>query len=187
MRPVLENVLKSLGDIVYGVDAVSLENRSAELLREKGKTVAVAESCTGGLVSKRLTDVPGVSEVFPGGVTAYSLRSKRTLLGIDGALLDTYGAVSRETAVAMARGVRQRLGADIGIGVTGIAGPDGDGSGLPPGTVFVALDAEDGSYCRNPGVFRADDRAFTRTVAASHAFDMLRRYLTGLPVEAVVF
>jgi nicotinamide-nucleotide amidase len=187
MAPVLERVKSALGDIIYGIDSQSLENSVIELLRAAGKTVAVAESCTGGLIAKRLTDIPGASEVFPGGVTAYSAQAKVSLLGVAPDVLKRYGAVSRETAVAMADGARARFGADVGLAATGIAGPDGDGSGLPPGTVFVALAFEGGAYCRRPGIFRADDRAHTRALSASHAFDMLRRYLTGLPVEVAVF
>ncbi|MDR2358153.1 MAG: competence/damage-inducible protein A [Oscillospiraceae bacterium] len=187
MAPVLEKVKSALGDIIYGIDAQSLENRAVELLRESGKSVAVAESCTGGLISKRLTDVPGASEIFPGGVTAYSARAKTALLGIAPGLIDKYGAVSRETAAAMAEGARGLFGADIGLGVTGIAGPGGDGSGLPPGTVYIALAFDGGSYCRRPGIFRADDRSHTRMLSASHALDMLRRFLTGLQVESEVF
>jgi nicotinamide-nucleotide amidase len=187
MAPVLEEVASTLGDIIYGIDAQSMEERVVQLLRESGTTLAVAESCTGGLVSKRLTDIPGASEVFLGGVTAYATGSKSSVLGIDPAVIDGSGVVSRETAVAMARRVRELFGADIGLGITGIAGPGGDGSGLPPGTVFIAVARGDEAYCRNPGIFRADDRAFTRTLSASHAFDMLRRSLTGLPVETEVF
>jgi nicotinamide-nucleotide amidase len=187
MAPVLEQVKSALGDIIYGIDAQSLENRAVELLRERGLTVAAAESCTGGLISKRLTDIPGSSEVFPGGIVAYGAPAKTALLGVAPGIIETYGVVSRETAVAMAIGARERFGADLGIGVTGIAGPDGDGSGLPAGTVFIALAHEGGAYCREPGVFRADDRARMRTISACHALDMLRRHLTGLPVEVAVF
>ncbi|MDR1589842.1 MAG: competence/damage-inducible protein A [Oscillospiraceae bacterium] len=187
MAPVLEQVQAALGDIIYGIDVQSLENRAVELLRESGKTVAAAESCTGGLIAKRLTDVPGASAVFPGGVTAYSAESKISLLGVAPGVIEKYGAVSRETAIAMAEGARGLFGSDIGLGVTGIAGPDGDGSGLPPGTVFIALAFDGGAYCRKPGIFRADDRSRTRNMSASHALDMLRRFLTGLQVEPDVF
>ena len=157
-----------------------LEREVAELLTERGLTVAAAESCTGGLLSKRLTDIPGISKVFRGGVVAYSTASKTALLGVGEGLISEYGAVSRETALAMADGARERFGADIGIGITGVAGPDSDESGLDPGVVFIAITSDDISECRAPGMFRDRDRI--RTTAASNALDMVRRYLAGLEI-----
>ena len=154
---------------------VRLEHTIIELLRRRGATLAVAESCTGGLLAKRLTDIPGASEAFPGGVVAYSAQSKTALLGVDARLINEKGAVSREVALAMADGARKRFGADIGIGITGVAGPDGDGSGVAPGVVFIALAASDESFCREfklPG-----GRARVRAAAASQALKMLRKYL----------
>ncbi|MDR0490992.1 MAG: competence/damage-inducible protein A [Oscillospiraceae bacterium] len=180
MAPVLETVRGTLGDIIYGIDTDSLENTAAGLLQHRGMRLAVAESCTGGLLSKRLTDIPGISKVFPGGFVTYSSESKTSLLGIDPELIKEKGAVSRETALAMADGARKRLGADIGVGITGIAGPDGDGSGIEPGTVFAALTTQETSFCRAIRLFRDRDRI--RIGAASHALDMIRRYLTDLAV-----
>jgi len=180
MAPVLAKVRETLGDLIYGIDTGSLENTALELLAQRGLTLAVAESCTGGLLSKRLTDVPGASRVFLGGVVTYSNRSKTELLGIDPGLIERKKAVSREVALAMADGIRARLGADIGIGITGIAGPDGDGSGIEPGTIFVALTTAGGSFCRD--VFLHYDRDRTRTSGTHHALDMIRRHLTGLKV-----
>jgi nicotinamide-nucleotide amidase len=141
----------------------------------------VAESCTGGLLAKRLTDIPGASQVFYGGATTYSTESKTLVLGIDAAMIKAKGVVSRETAEAMASAVRQKFGADLGVGVTGIAGPGSDESGLEPGTVFVALSDGNQTYCRS--LHLLFDRARIRTAASSHALDMLRRYLTGKPIQ----
>ena len=175
MEPVLERVLEVLGDVVYGVDVDSLENSVIGLLGEQGVTLATAESCTGGLLSKRLTDIPGASKVFLGGVVAYSEQSKSELLGVDLELLREFGAVSREVALAMADGARLRFGADIGIGITGVAGPGSDSSGREPGFVFVALTTNETSLCMKPRLFHDRDRI--RTGAASYALDMLRRLL----------
>ena len=179
MTPVISVIIDTLGDLVYGVDSGSLENTVVGLLKERGMTLAAAESCTGGLLAKRLTDTPGASAAFPGGVVAYSTRSKTALLGVDPGLLDKYGAVSREAAIAMAEGARKSFGADIGVGITGIAGPEGDGSGVEPGTVFTALSANGCSICRS--LTLPSDRDRVRTAGASNALDMVRRYLSGLP------
>jgi len=180
MAPVLDEVRARLGDIVYGVDTGSLENTVVKLLREHMLTLAVAESYTGGLLSKRLTDIPGASNVFLGGVVAYSTQSKTVLLGVDHELVYMKGAVNREVALAMADGARKKFCSDIGIGLTGIAGPDGDGSDIEPGVVFVALTTQTGSFFRSLKLF--PDRERIRTGGASHALDMVRRYVTGLPV-----
>jgi len=180
MAPFLKQVRETLGDVIYGIDTDSLENTVTGLLTERGLTIATAESCTGGLLSKRLTDVPGASKVFMGGVVAYSAQSKTALLGVDPELIEKKGAVSREVALVMADGVRIRLGADIGIGITGIAGPDSDSSGLPRGTAFIALTTKDSSFCKSPHLYH--DRSRIRTTGSSQALDMARRFLTGLEV-----
>ena len=153
----------------------NLESIVVELLTQRGLTVATAESCTGGLLAKRLTDIPGASKVFPGGIVAYATQAKTALLGVDPGLIKNKGAVSREVAIAMAAGARERFGADIGIGITGIAGPDSDGSGLGPGTVFVALAAQDRSICENLQV--SGGREQIRFASASHALSMLCEYM----------
>lgn len=112
---------------------------------EKGETLAVAESCTGGLIGSLLTDVPGSSRVFPGGVVAYGNRPKREVLGIDAELLFAHGAVSAEAASAMAEAVRGLLHTDAGLGVTGIAGPTGGSAQKPIGTVFIACASATGT------------------------------------------
>ena len=181
MIPVLEKVQAVMGDLIYGIDVESLENTVVGLLKDAGKTLAVAESCTGGLLAKRITDIPGSSQVFLGGVVAYSSGAKESLLGVDPALIAEKHAVSREVAAAMALGAREKLGTDIGIGITGIAGPESDESGQAPGTVFIALSAGDETFVKTPSVFLERERV--RVAGASGALDMLRRYLTGKPVK----
>lgn len=182
MEPVIAELRESLGAVVYGVDAASLEAVVSALLREKGLTLAVAESCTGGLLSKRMTDLPGASEVFRGGAVVYATDSKTSLLGVPAALIEEKGVVSREVALSLAENVRAAFSADFGVGITGLAGPDGDGV-HPVGTVFIALAAAEGSFVRE--IHGGRDRDRIRTMAASHALDMLRRYMTGLPVEKI--
>lgn len=173
MEPVLREVKEKLGDVIYGIDTNSLENTVVESLNRHGLTLAVAESCTGGLLSKRLTDIPGASKVYPGGIVAYGAPAKTRLLGVDPAMIEEKGAVSREVALAMADGVRTKLGVDIGVGITGIAGPDSDESGLEPGTVFVALATKDFSTCKDLHIWNDRDRI--RTSSSSTALDMVRR------------
>ena len=180
MAPVLAKVRETLCDIIYGVDTGSLENTVAGLLTERGLTIAAAESCTGGLIAKRLTDIPGASKIFMGGIVAYSVKSKTTLLSVDPELIDKKGAVSREVALAMADGAREKFGTDIGVGITGIAGPDGDGSGVETGTVFAALTSKDASFCGSLHLFHDRDRI--RISGSSLALDMVRRYLTGMEI-----
>ena len=180
MEPVLRTVCDTLGDIVYGVDTGSLENTVAGLLGSRGMTLASAESCTGGLVAKRLTDIPGASKFFKGGVVAYDTHSKAELLGVGGSLLREKGVISREVALAMADGARIRFGADIGVSVTGLAGPGGDTADLEIGAVFAALTTKEQSFCRSLRLFHDRDRI--RISAASNVLDMVRRFLTGLEI-----
>ncbi len=139
LEPVVGQVMGLVGDYVYGIDVDSLEQVMGDTLKEKGLTLAVAESCTGGLLSKRITDVPGCSEYYLGGVCSYANRVKENVLGVRKETLETVGAVSRETAEQMAKGVAERLGSDIGVGITGIAGPGGGTEEKPVGLVYVAV------------------------------------------------
>ncbi len=180
MAPVIENVKALFRDLVYGVDSESLAARVMELLGEKGATLAVAESCTGGALAKRLTDIPGASRNFLGGVVVYTNEAKARFLDIPMADIEEYGAVSREIAERLARSVRGKLGADLGVGITGLAGPEGDGV-HEVGTVFIALAAPEETFVRE-GHFTLRGRSGVRLYACQYAFDMIRRYLTGLPV-----
>ncbi len=181
MAPVIEEVRGTIGDYIYGIDTGSLEMTVSNLLRDRRLTIAAAESCTGGLFSKRITDIAGASEVFKGGAVTYATESKADILGVDRDTLQSLGPVSQEVAAQMARGARRVFHADLGVGITGIAGPGTDESGLPAGTVFIALASEEGTTVRSLHLGAQRDRV--RIVAANHAFDMARRYLTGLPIE----
>ena len=177
MEPVLQRVCETLGDVIYGIDAESLEATVIRLLLAQKKTIATAESCTAGLLSKRLTDIPGASEAFLGAVVAYANETKTKFLGVEEALLNQAGAVSEPVARAMAEGVRERMGTDFGIGITGIAGPGGGSVEKPVGTVFVALAMAGETFVRRLNL--GTDRSRVRIMAVQHALDMLRRQMTG--------
>ena len=179
IAPVEERVKAILGDKVIGVDVDSLEEVCFALLKDRGLTVGTAESCTGGLLAKLLTDLPGSSSVFRGGVVSYTNGVKAGLLGVPQDLLDRYGAVSPQVAEAMARGAKAALGCDIALSTTGVAGPDADDRGNPIGLVYLGLAW--GDQCRVTE-FRAGpvERERVRRQAAQTALDLLRRHLTGL-------
>lgn len=179
IAPVEEQVKAILGDKVIGVDVDSLEEVCFALLKDRGLTVGTAESCTGGLLAKLLTDLPGSSAVFRGGVVSYTNGVKAGLLGVPQDLLDRYGAVSPQAAEAMARGAKAALGCDIALSTTGVAGPDADDRGNPIGLVYLGLAW--GDQCRVTE-FRAGpvERERVRRQAAQTALDLLRRHLTGL-------
>lgn len=145
------------------------------LLRQRGLTLAVAESCTGGLLSHRITDVPGSSDYYLGSVTAYANEVKEQLLGVPRDILETVGAVSRETALAMARGARRLLGADLALSVTGIAGPGGGTPQKPVGLTYIALAAPDGEWVEEHRW--TGDRAANKAASTSAALALLRWYL----------
>ena len=181
IAPVMEHVIKRLGDVVYGVDVECIEESVIRLLREKGMTFSAAESCTGGDVAHRFTDMPGASAFFKGGVVTYTNEAKAKLLGIDPALIEEKGAVSHEVAKAMAENVRALLGTDIGVGVTGLAGPDGDGV-HEVGTVFVSLAVEGETFVKELHMGAMRTRSFIRRMAGNHIYDMMRRWLSGIDV-----
>ena len=183
LRPTVEQVKALFGHKVYGVDVSSLEEVVERLLGEKGLTIGVAESITGGLMAKRLTDIPGSSRVFRGGVVSYTDQVKHDLLGVPREMLEEHGAVSAPVARAMAEGARRLLGCDIALSSTGVAGPDRDDRGNPVGTAFVAIATAEGSYVRALELGSRPVRGRLRTQTASHAFDLARRFLTGLPYE----
>lgn len=181
IAPVMEHVIKRLGDVVYGVDVECIEESVIKRLREKGMTFSAAESCTGGDVARRFTDMPGASAFFKGGVVTYTNEAKAKLLGIDPALIEEKGAVSHEVAKAMAENVRALLGTDIGVGVTGLAGPDGDGV-HEVGTVFVSLAVEGETFVKELHMGTMRTRSFIRRMAGNHIYDMMRRWLSGIDV-----
>jgi nicotinamide-nucleotide amidase len=183
LKPTVEQVKQLFGSKVYGVDVSSLEEVVSHLLAEKGLTLGAAESITGGLISKRMTDLPGASRVFKGGIVSYTNEVKTGLLGISEQLLAEHGAVSAPVAQAMAEGARRVLGADIALAATGVAGPDKDDRGNEVGTVFVSIATGEGSYVRALNLGNRPMRGRLRTQTAHHAFDLARRYLSGLPYE----
>lgn len=164
---------RQLGAAIYGVDDQTLESVIGERLAKKRWTVAVAESCTGGLVSSRLTDVPGSSRYVRGSVVAYHNQIKQEFLDIRKEMLTTHGAISEPVAKAMAEGVRRRFGADIGVAVTGIAGPGGGTASKPVGLVFLAV-ADRRGVTVQQRLFHGD-RLAIKGQAAQSALDMLRR------------
>lgn len=181
IAPVEREVRALLGELVYGADVSGLEQVVLEGARDRGLTLGTAESCTGGLIAKRLTDVPGSACAFLGGVVSYHCEVKAGLLGVSQALLDEKGAVCAQVAEQMAQGARGALSCDLAVSATGVAGPDPDDRGNPVGLVFVGLAAPDGCWVKqlnlaSPGARR--DRI--RTLAANHALDMARRWLAGL-------
>ena len=182
-QPMIDEIKRRLGDFVYSVDVESLEELVVQLLNEQGKTLATAESCTGGLLSKRITDIPGSSSVFHMGCVTYANEAKETLLSVPHETLAAHGAVSEETARAMAEGIVLRAGSDLGVGITGIAGPDGGTTDKPVGLIYIALsDGKETWVAKRAPIGRTKSRAWHRHCAASQALDMVRRYLCGLPV-----
>lgn len=170
-----------LGAYIYGEGDTSMERVVGELLAARRTTVAFAESCTGGLVSHRLTNVPGSSAYYRGGINAYSNEAKTQLLGVTEDLLAAHGAVSEEVAGAMAEGARRALGADVAVGVTGVAGPDGGSAEKPVGTVCFGLAAAD-----RPTVTRRyqlwGNREWVKLLSSQIALDWVRRHELGLPL-----
>ena len=184
-QPLIEEIKRRVGDFVYSVDVETLEELVVSLLKEQGKKLACAESCTGGLLSKRITDVPGSSSVFDMGCVTYANQAKEDLLSVSRETLERYGAVSPETAREMAEGMVRRSGSDLGVGITGIAGPDGGTAQKPVGLIYIALsDGEHTWVTKRSPLGRTKSREWHRHCAASQALDMVRRYLTGLPVQA---
>jgi len=177
--PVVEAIRERLGDCVYSTDDESMPQVCVRLLKEAKKTVAVAESLTGGLVASELVSVPGASEVLLEGVVAYSVAAKRRL-GVSEETIARHGTVSARTATEMARFVRLRTGADYGIATTGVAGPGPDENGVPAGTAYVGISAE--GLERGFLVKASGFRNRVRTSVMLHALDALRRAILHLPL-----
>lgn len=179
MQPIIEKIYGILGDVIYGVDVKSLEEVVNKLLLEKKMTISTAESCTGGFISKRITDLRGASKVFMGTAVTYSPESKISVLGVHPETIENYGVVSAEVASEMARNVRRIFNTGIAISTTGLSGPEGDGKN-PVGTVFIALATEEHVFIQK--INSGFGRSRSRTMATNLALDMARRYLSGLPV-----
>ena len=178
----LENEIKlSLGDSLFGIDDDTMESVVGELLQIQDKILTTAESCSGGLIAHKITTVPGSSNYFVGGLVAYSNQLKETLLGLDPSLLANHGAVSSAVARTMADSIRHKTAADIGVAVTGIAGPTGGTPEKPVGTVFIGLSTPDETFdipCRFPG-----DRLQVQELTAVKSLDLLRRLLLGITLQ----
>jgi nicotinamide-nucleotide amidase len=180
INPVADEILARLGEYYFGEDDETLESALGKLLKERGATLALAESCTGGLLAKRLTDGAGASAYFVEGLVTYSNGSKERLLGVPKDLLVEHGAVSEPVAGAMAEGVRKVAGTDYGLSVTGVAGPDGGSEEKPVGLVFVGVSDDEGTQ-----VERLDlsawrrSREAVRERSANRAFDLLRHRILG--------
>ena len=152
---------------------IPIEQQLLHALRERGLTFAAAESCTGGLIAKRITDLAGASAVFRGGVVSYTNEVKRDVLGVPQHLLDKYGAVSGEVAKSMAEGVRRITGADLAVSVTGVAGPDKDDRGNEVGTVYWGIACDEFSVWAHTPFHFFGDRNSIRNAAADMAFRQL--------------
>ncbi len=171
------DVVSVLGDRVYGRDEQTLEEIVVDLLTGQKLTLATAESCTGGLISNRITDVSGSSQVFLMGICSYSNEAKISLLSVDRKLIEEHGAVSQEVACAMAEGVRKLSGADLGIAVTGIAGPTGGSDEKPVGLVYLAL--ADGEETLSKRIVLPGDRLNVKLLTSQNALDMIRTRLNS--------
>jgi len=163
----------ALGDYIFSRHDETLEQVVGDLLKRNGYTLAAAESCTGGLLAGRITDIPGSSEYFLEGAVTYSNEAKTRILGVPKKMIEDHGAVSEEVATAMASGIRELAGSTFGIGITGIAGPGGGSAEKPVGLVYIAL-ADDGRASAKRFIFPGD-RQFIRTLSVNAALDLLRR------------
>ena len=175
-EPVIEEIKKRLDTYVYGVDYNCIEEAAVAMLKEHHLKVATAESCTGGLIAKRITDVPGASEVFECGIISYANEIKHKVLGVSEDDLNKYGAVSEPVAKQMAQGALKVSGADIAVSVTGIAGPDSDSTDKPVGLVYIGLADKENVWVREIRTSRRD-RSYNRYVSASNALNMIRLYI----------
>jgi len=181
LEEVCGQIRERLGAIVYGEGEDTLQIVVGRELARQGRTLALAESCTGGLIAEQITDVPGSSAYFMGGVVAYANEAKQTLLGVEPGLLAEHGAVSDPVARVMAENARERFGADLAIATTGISGPGGGTEEKPVGLVYIALASADGTHC-DRFVFPLD-RPRHRQLTAHTALDWVRRSLLGFELS----
>lgn len=179
LEPTCQLIYERFGDLIVGEGDVDVVQALALELERAGGTLAVAESCTGGLIAKLLTDIPGISAHFLGGVVSYSNALKVDFLGVPAELIERHGAVSAEVAESMACGVRLRTGASVGLSVTGIAGPGGGSVEKPVGLVYVGLGTSAGTQHRKLLLGAEQPRSIIRRRAAKHALNWVRLFLRG--------
>jgi nicotinamide-nucleotide amidase len=173
-----EKVRGRIGEFIFGINTQTLEEVVGDLLKAKNLTLSLAESCTGGQVTGRITDIPGSSEYLIGSVVCYSNRIKTAVVGVPAQTLNDFGAVSEQTAISMARGIRQNFQTDIGIGITGIAGPGGAVAEKPVGLVYIAVDGPANTQCYE---YRfSGHRTGIRHRATNAALNLLRQYIAAL-------
>ncbi len=175
----IEKIKQRIGKYIYGIDCESLEEKAVELLKRSGKTVALAESCTGGYIAKRITDIPGSSSVFEWGIVSYSNAVKQRLLGVSDETLSSYTEVSEQAAAEMAQGALRLSGADFALSVTGFAGPDASDDGRPAGLAYISLACGEKTAVRELRTGKSD-REYNRYVTASTALHMLVTYIEGM-------
>lgn len=177
-------IYEKVAEYIYGEGDDSLEGVIGQLLRDRKLTISVSESCTGGLIADKITNIPGSSSYFDRGFITYSDKSKTELLGVSSDLIFRHGAVSEEVACAMAEGVRQRSNASIGLSTTGIAGPSGGSDDKPIGLVWIAISTQ-----KQTSAFRyyfGTDRIITKARSAQSALDLVRRLLLSLPLRPAI-
>ena len=172
-----EKIKERIGEFIYGYDEQTLEEMVGKILKEKGKTLSLAESCTGGMVAARITNISGSSDYFERGVVSYSNQTKMEILGVPKELLDKFGAVSPEVALAMAKGIRQISKTDLGLSVTGIAGPSGGTKEKPVGLIYIGLADAQNSWVEK--FLFGQDRMINRERASQAALNMVRLYFLG--------
>lgn len=179
IEPVIEKITEVAGKYIYGIDVPDLQTAAVNKLMKKKMTIATAESCTGGLISERIIQIPGASEIFGCGVCSYANEIKHEVLGVSEETLDQYGAVSEQTAREMAAGIRKLANSDIGISTTGIAGPGGGTSEKPVGLVYIGFDSEAFKtvLCLNINYHKADERAYIRHMTAQNVFKLILNVL----------
>lgn len=175
-KPVISEICSRLGDYVYGLDYSCIEEAVVKMLKSRNLKVATAESCTGGLIAKRITDISGSSQIFECGIVSYANEIKHKVLGVSADDLEKYGAVSEPVARQMAQGALRVSGADIAVSVTGIAGPESDSTNKPVGLIYIGLADKDNVWVKELRTSRKD-RSYNRYVSASNAFNMIRLYL----------
>lgn len=175
IEPIIQTIKERVGEYIYSYDNDPIETVVGRMLIERRYTISIAESCTGGYLSHLLTNIPGISAVFDRGIISYSNKSKIEILNVPAEILKQKGAVSQETAISMASWIRKLSGTDLGVAITGIAGPDGGTPLKPVGLVFIALSTDSGSFCEKY-LFNGNREAIKRRSALA-ALDLIWRYL----------